>query len=89
MIFNERITFSTKGEIQIIDLTNRIKEIVKRSGVQNGLAHIFAPHATGIIVLIENEPNLLKDIKSFLENLIPKQAIYHHPANAHKNINNF
>ena len=85
-IFNESSTFSTKGEIDFIDLTNRVQEAVRKSGVKNGLAHVFAPHATGIIVLIEYESGLLKDIKNALEKLIPKRALYQHPANAHSHL---
>ena len=85
-IFNESSTFSTKGEISFIDLTHKIREVVRRSGVKNGLAHVFAPHATGIIVLTEYEPSLLNDIKSALEKLIPKRGLYQHPANAHSHL---
>lgn len=85
-VFNESITLSTRGEIDFVDLTNKIQEVVRRSGIKNGLAHVFAPHATGILVLTEYEPSLLNDIKSVLEKLIPKRAPYQHPANAHSHL---
>lgn len=85
-VFNESFTFSTKGEIDFVDLTGRVRETVRRSGVKNGLAHVFAPHATGIIALTEYESGLLNDIKNTLEKLIPKHAPYHHPSNAHSHI---
>ena len=85
-VFNESFTFSTKGEIDFVDLTGRVRETVRRSGVKNGLAHVFAPHATGIIALTEYESGLLNDIRNTLEKLIPKRAPYHHPSNAHSHI---
>lgn len=85
-VFNESFTFSTKGEIDFVDLTGRVRETVRRSGVKNGLAHVFAPHATGIIALTEYESGLLNDIRNTLEKLIPKNAPYHHPSNAHSHI---
>ena len=57
-IFNQSFTFSTKGEIEFIDLTSKVKEVVNSSGINNGLVHVFAPHATGVIILTEHEPSL-------------------------------
>jgi len=54
--------------------------------VKNGLAHVFAPHATGVIVLTEYEPGLLGDIRELLDRLIPRGAGYRHPVNAHSHL---
>jgi secondary thiamine-phosphate synthase enzyme len=85
-IVNESFTFSTEGEIDFVDLTGKVKNVVRESGVKNGLVHVFAPHATGVIVLTEYESGLLDDIKSVLEKLIPRRASYHHPSNAHSHL---
>jgi len=50
------------------------------------LAHVFAPHATGILILTEYEPSLLNDIRNTLEKLVPRRASYQHPANAHSHL---
>ena len=85
-ITNEKIVFSTKGEIELIDITEKIHNVVKKSGIKNGLIHVFAPHATGVLILTEHEPSLDKDVKDFLEKIIPKQAGYRHPSNAHSHL---
>ena len=85
-VFSKSFTFSTKGEIDFVNLTDRVRRIVRESGVKNGLVHVFAPHATGILVLTEYEPNLLNDIKRTLETLIPRDKPYQHPANAHSHL---
>ena len=85
-VFNESITFSTRGEIDFIDLTNKVEEVVRKSAIRNGLAHVFAPHATGILVLTEFEPSLANDIKKILEDLVPRRAAYQHPSNAHSHL---
>ncbi len=85
-IFNEKIVFSTKGEIDFTDLTGKVHEAVKKSGIKNGLIHIFAPHATGVIILTEHEPRLDSDVKDFLEKIIPKRGGYRHPSNAHSHL---
>jgi secondary thiamine-phosphate synthase enzyme len=85
-IYNETLTISTKGEIEFIDLTERVQKIVSQHGVKNGLVHVFAPHSTGIIILTEQEPGLLGDIKALLEKLAPKNGRYSHPSNAHSHL---
>ena len=85
-VFNTSFSFSTKGEVDFIDITDKIHEAVARSGVRNGIVHVFAPHATGILILTENEYGLLNDIKAFLEEIIPKHDRYSHPSNAHAHL---
>ena len=85
-IFNETFTFSTRGEIDFIDLTSKVQEVVSRSEIRNGLVHVFAPHATGVIILTEHEPSLDNDIRDFLEKIIPKRTGYQHPSNAHSHL---
>jgi secondary thiamine-phosphate synthase enzyme len=50
------------------------------------MVHVFAPHATGILVLTENDYALLNDIKAFLEEIVPKRRPYQHPSNAHSHL---
>lgn len=85
-VFNESFKFSTKGEIDLVDLTGKVQDIVAKAGVKNGLAHVFAPHATGILILTEYEPSLMADLKDTLERLIPKRTSYRHPSNAHSHL---
>lgn len=85
-VFSDHIVFSSKGEIELIDLTRKVHDVVRRSGIKNGLVHIFAPHATGVLILTEHEPSLDKDVKDFLEKIIPKNGNYRHPSNAHSHL---
>lgn len=85
-VFNKRFSFSTKGEIDFVDLTDQVQEVVNESTIKNGMVHVFAPHATGILVLTENDYALLNDIKTFLEEIIPKRRAYQHPSNAHSHL---
>jgi len=78
--------FNTQGAITFTDLTYRIQQLTKDSEIKNGIVHIFAPHATGIFILTENDPALLEDIKNFLEELIPQNDEYNHPSNAHAHL---
>jgi secondary thiamine-phosphate synthase enzyme len=79
-------SFSTKGEIEFIDLTDVVQTAVAKSGIKNGLVHVFAPHSTGILILTENDYGLLNDIKAFLEETVPKRKAYSHLSNAHAHL---
>jgi secondary thiamine-phosphate synthase enzyme len=85
-IVNKPLKFATQGEINFIDLTDKIQEAVSTSAIKNGIVHVFAPHATGILILTENDPALLEDITIFLEELVPKHGHYNHPSNAHAHL---
>jgi secondary thiamine-phosphate synthase enzyme len=85
-VFNMEIGFATKGEIEFVDFTDRVRTAVVKSGIKNGIVHVFAPHATGVIILTENEQGLLQDIKRFLEASVPKDRDYAHPSNAHAHL---
>jgi secondary thiamine-phosphate synthase enzyme len=85
-VHNKTCKFATRGEIDFVDLSDKIQEEVASSGIKNGIVHVFAPHATGILILTENDGALLEDIKVFLEELAPKHGAYQHPSNAHSHL---
>ena len=85
-VVNKSISFTTRGEIDFIDLSDKVQEEASLSGIKNGIVHIFAPHATGILILTENDDALLNDIKALLEELAPKNKAYQHPSNAHSHL---
>ncbi len=78
MVYTEEITFSTKGFNDIIDITQEVKNVVKKSGIKNGIVCISLPGSTGGITTIEYEPGLIQDIKEILEQLAPMNRRYHH-----------
>lgn len=84
------ITFSTQKEMEVIQLTSKIKEKTKDTHIKEGLMHIYAPHATGIIIINESaDPNVQKDIINKLKELFPKNAEYKHNCiddNAHSHL---
>jgi secondary thiamine-phosphate synthase enzyme len=85
-VVNKSFSFSTRGEIEFVDLTDKVQEAVSNSGIKNGVVHAFAPHATGILILTEDESGLLNDIKAFLEEIVPKRGTYQHPSNAYAHL---
>src|SRR5262249_56743088 len=58
MVSQERFTVSTTGPRDMHDLTRRVAEVVARSEVRTGVAHIFHLGSTAAVGLIEFEPGL-------------------------------
>jgi secondary thiamine-phosphate synthase enzyme len=85
-IVNKTHRFTTQRAIDFVDLSETVQQQVTQSGIKNGVVHVFAPHATGILILTENDYALLNDIKVFLEEIAPKNAAYEHPSNAHSHL---
>jgi secondary thiamine-phosphate synthase enzyme len=85
-VFNSSFTFATKSDLEFIDVTERVREVASSSCIRNGIVHVFAPHATGILILTENEPDLLQDVRALIEGLVPKRGIYTHPTNAYAHL---
>ncbi len=78
MNYSETISVSTKGETDIINITDDVSKIVEKSGIKNGIGCVFVPGATGAITTIEYEPGLLQDLPKALERLFPKNIEYKH-----------
>ena len=77
-IFTERIHISTKEDLDIIDMTEDITDIIKKSNIKDGIVNIFSPGSTGGITTMEFEPGLKEDIKTALERIAPSDIDYEH-----------
>ncbi|WP_455277267.1 secondary thiamine-phosphate synthase enzyme YjbQ [[Eubacterium] cellulosolvens] len=82
-IFTEKIDLQTKKELEIIDITDRVQEILTNSRLGNGFVIIFIPGSTGAVTTIEFEPGLLEDFPNMLERISPRDAIYEHEKRWH------
>ncbi|MCD6495704.1 MAG: YjbQ family protein [Candidatus Aenigmarchaeota archaeon] len=78
MAKTERISVKSEGLGDIIDITDRVQEIVEKSGKKEGSAVVFVNGSTASVSTIEYEPNLVKDVKRVLEKLAPYGAEYEH-----------
>lgn len=77
-VHNEMLTFQTGEAPQFIDVTDRVAEVVARSGVTAGQVLAFSRHTTAAVRVQEAEPLLLDDIAECLERLAPKGLPYRH-----------
>ena len=77
---HEIITFQTQQREVLIDITTLVKDVVDRSGIQNGLVNIYAQGATGAIMIQENwDESVQTDVVNLLRKMIP-QGVWLHDA---------
>jgi secondary thiamine-phosphate synthase enzyme len=73
------ISIKTDRRNQIIDITDKVQDAVRDSGVKDGLAIVFVLHTTAAVTINENaDPSVKSDMLSFLARLIPQDAGFRH-----------
>ncbi|MEE8386641.1 MAG: secondary thiamine-phosphate synthase enzyme YjbQ [Dehalococcoidia bacterium] len=84
----ERIHVSTRSPQCMEDITAQVSDAVRRSGVEEGICHLFVTHTTAGLVINENDdPDVVRDLLEKLEALAPSDAAYHHlEGNSHSHI---
>ena len=62
-----------------IDITHSVQEVIRKSGVGEGVCHVFIPHTTAAVTINENaDPSVTQDIMMMLNKLIPSEGDYRH-----------
>jgi len=74
----EYIVLNTKTPREFVRLTDRVRAIVKDSGIREGLALVSAMHITAAIYVNDNESGLLEDIAKWADRLAPPGDYAHH-----------
>ena len=79
MIIFQKLSVKTLKREILLELTGKIRKIVKESNVKEGVCRIFVPHTTAGITINENaDPAVMKDIVNFLGKLIPRSSNFSH-----------
>lgn len=77
-IHKERIDIESKAQIEFMDITDRIQEIIDRSGVREGQVLVYVPHTTMGVAINHNESMLLQDFMRVLYKIVPVDSQYSH-----------
>ena len=77
-VITESVSYSTKGFADIVNITDDVRNFIKKRGIKEGNVTVFIPGSTGGITTIEYEPGLLQDLPEFFEKIIPSNTSYHH-----------
>jgi secondary thiamine-phosphate synthase enzyme len=78
MVFGEQITIRTKGHSDIINVTDTVRTIVRKSGIKNGMVNVFVVGSTASISTMEYEPALVQDVRDRLEKIAPSDLESRH-----------
>ena len=74
----EYLTFETRKRREMVHITDKVEEIVRRSGVKDGLCFVSPMHITAAIYVNDHESGLIEDIEKWLEELAPARPDYKH-----------
>jgi len=77
-VITKTIQVKTKGEDDIIDITDQTSKWIEGSKMKNGVVTIFVSGSTAALTTIEYEPGLLSDFPKMLERVAPKNIDYGH-----------
>ena len=78
VVKTKTLQVKSKGENDIIDITQETIEAVQKSHVKNGIVTVFVSGSTGALTTIEYEPGLLGDFPKMLDRVAPKNMEYGH-----------
>ena len=77
-VFTDYLWFHTAKKQEFIRITDDVASIVKKSGVQEGMALVSAMHITAGVYVNDWEEGLIQDFQAWLEKLAPAGSDYHH-----------
>ena len=72
------VDWITKEKFELINVTDRINEVVGKSGVRDGIVHLQSLHTTTAVFVNEWQDALLHDFKRLLEQLIGREGSWRH-----------
>jgi len=72
------ISVTTKGWTDVVDITPQIQKELEKEKIINGLVHLFVISSTAALTTIEDDQNLLADLKEVLEKIAPYKKDWQH-----------
>src|SRR5271154_428805 len=77
-VFNRIVDWITHDRTQLLNITERINEVVRKSGIRDGLVHLQSLHTTSAVFLNEWQDALIHDVKGFLEHMVERDQYFRH-----------
>ncbi len=77
-IINKRIRLNTKGAGDLVNITDKIAQLLQSSKLENGNVTVFNIGSTAAITTFEFEPGLIEDVQEMYEKIVPSNRHYHH-----------
>ncbi len=76
--YTKYLTIKTKNRIEFVNITEKVREAVRESGISDGIVLVNPMHITASVFINDNESGLIQDFKEWLEKLAVKEKDYHH-----------
>jgi secondary thiamine-phosphate synthase enzyme len=83
VVHAESLEVQTADRVELVDLTDKIRELLRRSVVREGLASLWSLHTTCALFINEAQSALHADIRSFLEQVVARDGAWMHNDPAH------
>ena len=77
-IVTKNIQIKSRGEDDVIDITEPTSKAIKESNLKNGIVTVFVSGSTAAVTTIEYEPGLRNDFPKMLNRIIPRDIEYEH-----------
>lgn len=73
------LSVTSRSRSELIDITGRVEELVRSSGISSGICQLFSLHTTAAITVNESaDPAVRRDIAAFLSRMVPVDAAFAH-----------
>jgi secondary thiamine-phosphate synthase enzyme len=82
-IHGETFAVQTDERIELVDLTDRIMDCVRRFNIREGLVNLWSMHTTCAVFINEFQTALLSDIRRFLEQMVARDHEWMHNSPEH------
>lgn len=78
IVLTKRIQIKSKGETDIVDITDETSHAIKESKIKSGIVTVFISGSTAAVTTIEYDPGLRYDFPEMLSRVAPKDIEYEH-----------
>lgn len=78
MVVSKKLTFQTRGNADVQDITGAVQQAVNETGLRSGTVTLFCPSSTSSLTTIEFEPGAVSDLRRVWNHLVPPNEYYAH-----------
>jgi len=76
---NTEISLKSRSRNEFVNITQEVQNVVNKSGIKDGICHIFVPHTTaGVTINEAADPDVVEDIQRQLDKIAPADGNYRH-----------
>jgi len=78
-MFSDNFTLKTSSHLEMVDITDRVQQIIDAQKYSKGYCYLFNPHTTAGLTINEGaDPDVRTDIINAFQEMVPKNISYRH-----------